>query len=157
MAKKRRLLVLGPSFRRRRESELLPAFERFDGLFFRVARKYLGDVRDVDVVVMVDDSTLVDGSAPLAYSAPAGSGWGKQKFSKESLEKAKVKNEEFLGKRLKNGKYSEVYLAMGKQYAEALPDLKKYGVEVVFPTSGGPGPKARALKAWLSGEANYEP
>jgi len=39
---------------------------------------------------------------------------------------------------------------MGKQYAEALPDLTKFGVKVVFPTSGGPGPKAQALKQWIS-------
>jgi hypothetical protein len=51
LAAKRRLLVLGPSFRRRRDVGLLPALERFDGLFFRVARKYLSRARDVDVVV----------------------------------------------------------------------------------------------------------
>jgi len=149
LAGKRRLLVLGPSFRRRKDSGLLSALERFDGLFFRVARKYLGSVRDVDVVVMVDDLTLVDGDAPLAFREPEGSEWGKQKFSKEVLEKAKAQNEEFLKKKLKNGRYSEVYLAMGKQYAEALPDLERYGVKVVFPTSGGPGPKAQALKEWI--------
>lgn len=149
MAGKRRLLILGPSFRRRKDSGFLSALERFDGLFFRVARKYLGSVRDVDVVVMVDDLTLVDGDAPLAYREPEGSEWGKQKFSREVLEKAKERNEEFLSKKLRNGRYFEVYLAMGKQYAEALPDLAKYGVKVVFPTSGGPGPKAQALKEWI--------
>ncbi|MEM2466757.1 MAG: hypothetical protein QXZ47_05670 [Candidatus Bathyarchaeia archaeon] len=149
MGRKRRLLVLGPSFRRRREGGLLPALERFDGLFYRVARKYLSSVKDVDVVVMVDDLTLVDGDKPLAYREPVGSEWGKQKFSKEVLDKARAKNEDFLRKRLKNGRYSEVYLAMGRRYAEALPDLEEYGVEVVFPTSGGPGPKAQALKEWI--------
>jgi len=54
-----------------------------------------------------------------------------------------------LEKKLKNRWYSEVYLAIGKQYAVALPDLTKYGVKVVFPTSGGPGPKAQALKQWI--------
>ena len=147
MARKRRLLILGPSFRRNKSGGFLPALERFDGLFFRVARKYLGGVRDVDVVVMVDDLTLVDGGAPLVYREPEGSEWGKQRFSKEVLEEAKAKNEEFLSKKLRNGRYSEVYLAMGKQYAEALPDLAKFGVKVVFPTSGGPRPKAQALKS----------
>ena len=151
MGRKMRLLVLGPSFRRRRDGGLLPALERFDGLFFKVARKYLGSVKDVDVVVMVDDLTLVDGDEPLAYHEPEGSEWGKQKFSKEVLDKAKRKNEEFLGRKLKNGRYSEVYLAMGRQYAEALPDMAKFNVKVVFPTSGGPGPKAQALKQWITG------
>jgi len=88
-------LILGPSFRRRRNAGLLPAFERFDGLFFRVARKYLSSVRDVDVVVMVDDLTLVDGDSPLAYREPVGSEWGKQRFSEEVLEKARIVNEKF--------------------------------------------------------------
>jgi len=35
---------------------------------------------------------------------------------------------------------------MGKEYAAALPDLSQYGVNIVFPASGGPGPKAQALK-----------
>ena len=144
-------MILGPSFRRRCDVGLLSALERFDGLFFRVARKYLGGVRDVDVVVMVDDLTLVDGDSPLAYKAPEGSEWGKQKFSSEVLERARAVNEKFLEKKLRNGRYGEVYLAMGKQYAAALPDLAKYGVKVVFPTSGGPGPKAQALKQWITG------
>jgi len=151
LACKRRLLVLGPSFRRRCDDGLLPALERFDGLFFRVARKYLGSVKDVDVVVMVDDLTLVDGDTPLAYREPVGSEWGKQRFSKGVLEKARAFNEKFFEKKFRNGRYSVVYLAMGKQYAKALPDLAKFGVKVVFPTSGGPGPKAQALKQWILG------
>ena len=148
-------MILGPSFRRRRNASLLPAFERFDGLFFRVARKYLGGVRDVDVVVMVDDLTLVEGNTPLPYREPVGSEWGKQRFSREVLEKARASNEKFLEKKLRNGRYLEVYLAMGKQYAEALPDLTKFSVKVIFPTSGGPGPKAQALKQWiLKGEGD---
>jgi len=148
-------LVLGPSFRRRRDERLLPALERFDGLFFRVARKYLSSIEDVDVVVMVDDLTLVDGDTPLPFREPVGDKWGKQRFSKEVLEKARVVNEKFLEKKLGDGRYSEVFLAMGRQYAEALPDLAKFGVKVVFPTKGGPGPKAQALKQWiLKGERN---
>jgi len=148
---KRRLLILGPSFRRRKDKKPLPALERFDGLFFRVARKYLSKARDVDVVVMIDDLTLVDGNAPLAYREPEGSEWGKRRLSSEALERAKLANEKFLEEKLKNGRYSEVFLAMGKQYAKALPDLAKFGVKVIFPTSGGPGPKAQALKRWLTG------
>jgi hypothetical protein len=152
LAGKRRLLILGPSFRRRRDSGLLSALERFDGLFFRVARKYLRYVRDVDVVVMVDDLTLVDGDMPLPYREPVGSEWGAHihRFSKMALEKAKEQNEAFLRRKFKNGKYVEVYLAMGKAYAEALPNLAQFNIKVVFPTYGGPGPKAQALKKWIT-------
>lgn len=146
----KRLLVLGPSFRRNMSSEVLPAIQRYDGLFYRVARKYLRDVRDVDVVVMVDDLILVDSTTPLPYSEPEGKEWGGQTFSNEVVEKARAKNSDFLDKKLKDRKYSEVFISMGKQYAEALPDLSRFDVKVIFPSTGGPGPKAQALKEWLS-------
>lgn len=146
---KKRLLILGPSYRRKHDKGLLPALERYDGLFFRVARKYLGQAKNVDVVVMVDDLTLVEGNTPIPYHEPEGCEWGKQTFSIEVLKKARTFNEKFLEKKLGSGRYSEVFLAMGKLYAEALPSLDKYGVKVVFPTKGGPGPKAQALKQWI--------
>lgn len=38
---------------------------------------------------------------------------------------------------------------MGKQFAKALPDLTQYNVKFIFPR-GGPGPKAQALKQWIT-------
>ena len=152
VSSRRRLLILGPSFKRKRDAGLLPALERYDGIFFRIARRYLSNVKDVDVLVMADDLTLVDGNTPLAYHAPKGNMWSKQEFSVEIIEKAKAKNEVFLYNKLKNRTYSEVFLAMGKQYANALPNLEQINVKVIFPTHGGLGPKAQALKRWLLGK-----
>ena len=143
-------MVLGPSFRRRKAGVVLSALERYDGIFFRVARKYLDEAGDVDVVVMGDDLVLVDGGAPLPYKAPAGDVWGGLSFSKEELEEARKRNEKFLRRKLRGGRYSEVFIAMGKKHAEALPDLSQYNVKVIFPATGGPGPKAKALKEWLT-------
>ena len=147
---RRRFLILGPTFRRNSSEKTLTAIERYDGVFFRVARKHLERVRDVDVVVMIDDLTLVDGNSYLPYIPPEGERWGKQCFSQEVYEEAKTKNEAFLSKKLSSGNYSEIYIAMGKKYAEALPNLSHH--KVVFPTYGGLGPKAKALKEWISGE-----
>jgi len=145
----KRLLILGPSFRRNKTNDPLPALDRYDGVFFRVARKYLEKVKDVDVVVMRDDLLLVDGEALMPYIPPAGDVWGRQYFSKEELGKAREKNEDFLDKKLRNRRYSEIFIAMGKKHREALPDLSGYNVRVIFPTHGGPGPKARALREWI--------
>lgn len=149
MAKKR-LLILGPSFRRKKDEGLLPAFERFDGLFFRVARKYLKSLRDVDVVVMKDDLTLIGGDITMAYSPPKGNKWSTQSLSKKVVEDGRKRNQDYLDQRLRAGRYQEVFVAMGKKYAEALPDFSKFNLQVIFPTSGGPGPKAKALKEWLA-------
>ena len=149
----KRLLILGSTFRRNPSSVALPALERYDGVFFRVARKHLKRVRDVDVVVMVDDLTLVDGNSFLPYVQPSGEIWGKQSFSKDIYEEAMMKNDAFLNKKLGGGRYAEVFIAMGKKYAEALPDLSYYNLKVVFPTYGGLGPKAAALKEWIIGKS----
>jgi len=151
---KRRLLILGPTFRRNSSKKILTAIERYDGVFFRVARKHLERVHNVDIVIMIDDLTLVDGNSYLPYIPPEGERWGKQTFSKEMYKEARAKNEAFLSKKLSRGRYAEIYIAMGKKYAKALPDLSH--LKVVFPTHGGFGPKAKALKEWISGERDDE-
>lgn len=149
LSKKRLMLILGPSFRRNKRSEPLPALERYDGLFFRVARKYLANTKNVDVIVMKDDLTLVEGTALLAYEPPKGDRWIMHPLSGDEIKAGKIKNEPFLKRKLHGNKCQEVFLAMGKRYAEALPDLSQFNVNVVFPTCGGLGPKAKALKEWL--------
>ena len=156
MVTKRRLLILGPSFRRERSSELLPAIERYDGLFYRVARRYLDEAKDVDVVVMTDDLILVDGKTPLPYRKAEGNQWGMQEFPEKTLEGALEENTSFLQHKLKNKRFSEVFISMGKKYAQALPTMSQYGAEVVFPRSRGIGPKAQALKKWISARATTE-
>jgi hypothetical protein len=150
LAKKKRLLILGPSYRRRKSSDLLPAIERYDGLFFRVARKYLNDVTDVDTVVMTDNLVVVDGSRSMPYCEPEGNKWGGKRISKNDAGRAKSDNERYFEKKLEGGKYSEIFISMGKDYAAALPDLSNCGIKVLFPASGGPGPKAQALKQWFN-------
>jgi hypothetical protein len=150
MAKKRRLLILGPSFRRKKTEMILAASDRYDGLFFRTARKNLSGIKNVDVVVMTDDLTLVEGSTPLGYLEPEGTYWGRKAISEDMLEEAARKNKSFLERKLINGRYSEVFISMGKKCAAALPALGEYRVSVLFPASGGPGPKAQALKEWLN-------
>jgi hypothetical protein len=152
LARKERLLVLGPSFRRNRDPKPVPAFQRYDGLFYRVAKSHLNEANDIDILVMKDNLLLVDGSSPLPYEEPEGERWGRKTVLKSRAEKARVQNGSFLRKKLKGKKYSEILISMGKEYAAALPELSDYGLRILFPASGGPGPKAQALKAWLLGE-----
>ncbi len=70
-------------------------------------------------------------------------------LSGDDVKAGKIKNESFLKRKLRGNKYQEVFLAMGKRYAEALLDLSKFNVNVIFPTCGGSGPKEKALKEWL--------
>ena len=81
---------------------------------------------------------------------PEGTKWGGKLICKNTIKSAIEKNHKYLQTKLKDKKYTEIFLAMGKEYAAALPDLTSFEIKVVFPTSGGPGPKALALKEWLN-------
>lgn len=144
-----RLLIIGPSFRRNKASGLLSAIERYDGIFFRVTRKQLSIVSNVDVLVMRDDLILVNANTPLPYTPHKGENWRVQTIDNEIVEKARKRNDKTLKKKLTKHQYSEVFVAMGKRHAKSLPDLSQYNIKIVFPTSGGAGIKARALKNWL--------
>ena len=143
-----RLLILGPSYRRR-EGEGLTALERYDGVFFRVARKHL--TSDVDVLVLTDDLRLVWGHEKLPYRPPIGKTWTAPRLRRGDVERARQQNEKTLDEVLGRGKYAEVFIVMGKQYLQALPDLSKYKTKITI-AKGGPGPKAQQLKQWLRGE-----
>ena len=142
----KRLLILGPSYRRNPDPNPLPAIKRYDGIFYKIARKYTS--KDVDIMVMTDDLTLVEADTPLPYKPPKGKTWGQMKIPREQIEKARKKNKEILDKKLKQ-ECSEIFLAMGKQYAKALPDLAQYKVKIIFPIIKGPGSKAQVLREWL--------
>ena len=85
----------------------------------------------------------------MSYDEPEGTSWGDKTIMKKTVESAKVINEDYLGKKLKGKKYHEVFIAMGKEYAAALPDLSQYGVNIVFPAGGGPDLKLKHSKNGL--------
>lgn len=85
----------------------------------------------------------------MSYDEPEGTSWGDKTIMKKTVESAKVINEDYLGKKLKGKKYREVFIAMGKEYAAALPDLSQYGVNIVFPAGGGPDLKLKHSKNGL--------
>jgi len=151
LAKTKRLLIIGPAFRRRKEEQPLPAIERYDGLFYRVARCYLSNAKDVDVLIMKYDLTLIDGSELLPFVEPEGTSWGDNNVPSEIIENAKRANLCFLKEKLRKKRYSEVFISMGKKYAAVLPDMSSE-TKVVFPANVGPGLKAKALKEWFGVE-----
>ena len=77
----KKLLLLGPSFRRNLSNEPVSAIERYDGLFFRITKKYL-DKRKIDITVMLDDLTLVNGTTSIPYISPEGTEWKSRNFSR---------------------------------------------------------------------------
>lgn len=145
---RKRLLIIGPSFRRKVSNQPLPAIELYDGLFFRIAKKY-ANRKKIDIVVMLDDLTLVNSSTRISYIPPEGKVWKSQRFAKQLIDSSKAKNKTFIGKKIQKNQYSEIFLAMGKSYSEALPEISAFGVPVSSSSGRGIGPKAAALATWI--------
>lgn len=146
------MLILGPSFKRRKDAGLLPAIRRYNGFYTNIALNWKFKAGDIDILIMRDDFTLIDAFAPLGYVKPEGNDWYYRKaLPKAKIFLAKAKNEVFLKEKLSSGKYSEIFICMGIKYAKALPTMNE-SIKVIFPTEGGLGPKAHALKKWLCQE-----
>lgn len=71
-------------------------------------------------------------------------------MKKSEKERAAQKNRTLLERKLKAENYTEIFLTMGKKYVVAIPDLSQCRIAVIFSSSGGPRPKAQALKEWLN-------
>lgn len=145
-----KLLILAPSYRRRTESELMPAIDRYDGVFYRVARKHLSG-KDIHVLIMDDKLQLIDASEKILYSPPIGNMWKQFKISNYKanfIQQTKEKNEKKLQILCQNENIKEIFIAAGANHRKVLPDFKNFSSEVIFPR-GGIGPTARALKEWI--------
>lgn len=144
----KRLLILGPSYRRRKDKERLPAIERYDGIFYRVTRKYRDE--NVDVLILGDDLKLMREDVLLPYNPPHGDDWHSYTVNEAKIHKIRGYNKKFLEEIFKKNAYSEVFLAMGSQFLCVLPDIEKeFRIKVIFPKGRGIGPKARILRDWL--------
>jgi len=72
-----KLLILGPSYRRNPSPDPLPAIERYDGLFYRIVRKYVDKLRekDVDVITITEDLDMIAPETKISYKPPVGDRW----------------------------------------------------------------------------------
>ena len=72
-----KLLILGPSFRRNSNPELIPAIERYDGLYYRIVRKYMNKLKkkDIDVIIITEDLNVLFPETKIPYKPPVGEKW----------------------------------------------------------------------------------
>lgn len=148
---KMRLLIMPPSYRRKYTPNLLPAIERYDGILFRVLRKFLEKhkPKDLDIIILTEDLELIDANTPLPPKTPIK---GKTKWLPEKIPNEKIeKNLKFLKNLAEKKQYSEIFVALSLKMRKALR-----GVETIFPNSKviyiegkGLGDYARHLKQWL--------
>ena len=67
MAKK--LVIMPPSFRRKKSDKPLPAIDMYDGVLYRVLRRNMPK-EGLDVVILTEDMQLIFGSEKIPYRPP---------------------------------------------------------------------------------------
>ncbi|RLE92226.1 MAG: hypothetical protein DRN04_10845 [Thermoprotei archaeon] len=147
-----RLLILGPSYRRNPSPEPLPAIERYDGLFYRIVRRHVNKLRekDIDVIIITEDLDVVTPETKLPYKPPVGESWRSLPPIRKDPERVELLKSRIL-ELVRERRYEEIFIALNKHYQELLPDLTAYTRKVIA-SFKGMGPKAQALKKWLTGE-----
>jgi len=146
-----KLLILGPSFRRNSNPELIPAIERYDGLYYRIVRKYMNKLKkkDIDVIIITEDLNVLFPETKIPYKPPVGEKWRTLPPTSRDPEKIEKLRNQIL-KIVKNKRYDEIFIVLNRYYQALLPDLTPY-TEKIISDFEGLGPKAKSLKEWLSG------
>lgn len=145
----RRLLILACSARKRVDAELLPAIERYDGICYRVLRRWLRNApvavrSSVDILIMSAEFGLICKNTPVPY-------YDRKMNLQRALELA-PRSVQILRECCTAADYSEIFLAMGSVYLKGVSPIEQWLPPQVrlCCTSGGIGRQAAQLRAWLN-------
>ena len=149
MAKK--LVIMPPSFRRRKSDEPLPAIKRYNGVLYQVLLANMPKT-GVDVVILTEDLELIPADKKIPYKPPKGEKrWSG--FSLETPDDVTEKNIKFLKELFEKGDYDEVFVALGRKWRKAIQGIeelaKEKGIKVVYISGRGLGSYEASLKRWL--------
>jgi hypothetical protein len=138
-----RLLILSCSERKNLSASPLPAIQRYDGPFFRVARRGLADAPETAVFVLSARFGLVHGDAEIP--------WYDQPLTKARRTELRDQIAPGLSSLANADRFDSAFICAGRKYLHLidphLPDLR-----AAFPVmlaSGGLGEKLTRLRGWL--------
>ena len=145
----RRLIILSASQRRSTDPQPLPAIERYQGVFFRVVKKYLrqGKLKNADIIIVSERYGVLQADEEVPYHTPF---QGKLTLSKQMLEEINQKNLAKLKSIFSKTRYSEIIVVCGREFQELIKGFEELtDAKVVLCKGRGPGPKAQNLKQWI--------
>lgn len=122
----------------------MPAIDRFDGVYFRILRKYLreGRLKGVDILVVSDKYGILQANDLVPFHHPS----DKIKVT----ENTRAANLTKLRDMLKKSSYSEIYVVCGEAFLEFITGFEEFANTTVTYCQGqGLGPKARSLRDWI--------
>lgn len=143
------LLIMSCSQRKRTESRLLPAIERYDGPTFRVLRHFLqkGPSKPLDIFIVSAKFGLIPSDQPIPNYDQRMTPFRIQELHPQIIAELK--------KILSSQSYQELCLCLGKDYLEALDgyDTLVTSELAITTVAGSPGKKLAELYRWLYGKA----
>lgn len=148
MSETKRLLVLACSARKRKDAELLPAVERYDGILYRVLRRWwqnasASEKHVLDILILSAEFGLIEAQTLTPYYD--------RKMNPKRADELAPQAVAVLQRHTQAADYREVLLAMGSVYLKALTPIERWlpCSTLLKRTSGGIGTQAAQLRAWL--------
>ncbi len=141
---------MAESQRRTQSKSRLPAINYFDGVYFRVLKKYLreGLLDDVDVLVLTKEEGLIPANKLVSYSTGTLGPAGRLDLPNARVRYLRRRNEKYLNRRIRSQNYSEIYVNVGREYMTLMGDIQT-SARTTFAQGAGLGPKAQHMKNWI--------
>ncbi|MFN3385045.1 MAG: DUF6884 domain-containing protein [Candidatus Thermochlorobacter sp.] len=140
----RRLLLLSCSERKHSGGGYLPARERYDGVSFRVLKKLEREhafPKDLDVLILSAKYGLIPAETLIGYYD--------QKMTRKRATVLAPSVSEKLDSVLRQKKYSEIFINLGKHYLVALQLSHELPKHYVRYAAGGIGSRMKQMKQWI--------
>ncbi|MFX0210800.1 MAG: hypothetical protein ACFFDT_32775, partial [Candidatus Hodarchaeota archaeon] len=122
---------------------------RYEGIFFRVIKKYQreGRLKHTDIIVVSERLGVLLQNEKIPYYRPVPGKWGRI-MDKEKIEEKRRKNIAKLSKILSD--YSTIYVNLGKEYLKLIEGFNNLAEgEIIYAAGKGLGPKALHMKEWI--------
>lgn len=136
------LLIIGCSASKRATKNKLPALELYDGVNFRVLRKFLNErgwPPGLCIKILSAKYGLIDATDLIDTYDQRLDGLTARQRNKEVLKALK-----------KTGKFASVFVNLGKDYLPAIDGIDRvFGANKIVYATGGIGIKMAQMKQWL--------
>ena len=150
----KRLIIVSASLRRLEEpSNPIPALDRFDGVYFRIIKKYKreGKLQDTDCVIVSKKFGIIDQNERVPYYKPDHiDKFGYLNMNESQIKKLREENLARLKEIFAKSKYSEIFVNVGKHFMELIKGFEKLtSAKIIYASGRGLGPKAQHMKKWI--------
>ncbi len=150
----RKLVIMPPSFRRKKSDRMLPAIEMYNGVLYQVLKANMPK-EGVDVVILTENLELIPSWKEIPYRPPKGEKrWSGFALKEEVSEEIIRRNLQFLKELFEKGEYDEVFIALGRGWRQAIKGIddlaKERGIKITYISGKGLGFYEASLKRWLN-------